>query len=172
MNKVIIALATLLLAISTAHAAKLPSVKLRNTEGKTVDTAEINNGGKPVIISFFALWCKPCMKELTAIEEVYEQWQQETGVKLIAISIDDSRSADKVQAETQARGFQWEVLLDTNSDFKRAMNISLIPCTIIIDGQGEVKWQHNAYTDGDEEEIIKVVRQLASGSMDNPAREE
>lgn len=149
-----------LMFVSEIQAKKLPSVKLKTTEGKTVDTAEISNNGKPIIISFFALWCKPCLRELTAISEVYEEWKDETGVKLIAVSIDDSRSVDKVPAEMNARGFAWEVLLDTNSDFKRAMNVNLIPHVVVLDGNGEIKWQHSSYTDGGEEEIIKAVREL------------
>lgn len=156
---ILIAVGLLWIGVET-QAKKLPSVKLKTIGGQTVDCAEISNDGKPTVIAFFALWCKPCLRELTAISEVYEEWQAETGVKLIAVSIDDSRSTDKVSAEVNARGFVWETLLDTNSDFKRAMNVSIIPHTVIVDGNGDIKWQHSSYTDGGEEEIIKVIREL------------
>lgn len=142
------------------NARKLPSVELKTTDGRMVKTDEISNDGKPVIISFFALWCHPCLRELSAIAEVYEEWQEETGVKLVAISIDDARSVSKVPAEVAARGFEWETLLDTNSDFKRAMNISLIPYVVVLDGDGEIAWQHSSYSEGGEEEIIDAVRSL------------
>lgn len=148
------------LFVMPAAGRKLPSVILKNTEGTTIRTDDISNNGKPVIISFFALWCHPCLRELSAIADVYEDWQAETGVKLIAVSIDDVRSADKVPAEVSARGFEWETLMDTNSEFKRAMNVNTIPHIVILDGNGEIAWQHNAYTEGSEEEIIKVVRLL------------
>ena len=149
--------------MSAGYAKKLPELKLKDTNGKTVVTSEVSNQGKPIIISFFALWCKPCLRELTAINEVYEKWQKETGVKLIAVSIDDSRSTDKVLAEMNARGFDWEVWLDVNSAFKRAMNVNNIPHVFVIDGNGNIVWQHVSYTEGSEEEIIEVVRKLNAG---------
>lgn len=160
MRELLLIVLGILLIGAEAQAKKLPSVKLKTIDGQIIDCAEISNNGKPVVIAFFALWCKPCLRELTAISEVYEEWQEETGVKLIAVSIDDSRSTDKVSAEVNARGFVWETLLDTNSDFKRAMNVNTIPHTVVVDGNGEIKWQHSSYTDGGEEEIIQAVREL------------
>lgn len=160
MKRIIFIALGLLLIGAEIEAKKLPSTKLKTISGQTVDCSEISNDGKPVIIAFFALWCKPCLRELTAISEVYEEWQEETGVKLVAVSIDDSRSTDKVFAEVSARGFVWETLLDTNSDFKRAMNVNIIPHTVVVDGNGEIKWQHSSYTDGGEEDIIQAVREL------------
>ena len=72
----------------------LPSVSIKSIEGKTINTDGFENQGNPIVISFWATWCKPCAKELNAISEVYDDWQEETGVKVIAVSIDDSRNAD------------------------------------------------------------------------------
>ena len=77
----------LLLAIMAISAltisAQLPNVKLQDINGKTVQTGTISNNGKPIIISFWATWCKPCLRELKAIHEVYPDWQEETGVKML-----------------------------------------------------------------------------------------
>ena len=68
---------------------KVPSVSLKDMDGNSINTAEVSNDGKPIVISFWATWCKPCRLELSTIAEEYDDWQEETGVKLIAISIDD-----------------------------------------------------------------------------------
>ena len=68
-------------------------MELKDINGKAVNTAELSNDGKPFIISFFASWCKPCNRELSNIAEVYEDWQDETGVKLFAVSIDEAQNA-------------------------------------------------------------------------------
>jgi len=138
----------------------LPSADLKTLNGKKFNTQSMDNEGKPIIICFFATWCKPCMIELSAIADVYEDWQTETGVKIYAISIDDSRSASKVLPLVKAQNWDYEFLLDENSDFKRAMNVNDIPHTFVLNGNKEIIWQHTSYSLGAEEEYIKVVRKL------------
>ncbi|HAQ65822.1 MAG TPA: alkyl hydroperoxide reductase [Bacteroidales bacterium] len=142
---------------------KLPSIDVKNADGQTVNTATLSNDGKPMIISFWALWCKPCIKELTTIAEVYDEWQEETGVKIIAVSIDDARSSSKVKPTADGKGWSYELLLDQNSDFKRAMNVNLIPHTFLVNGKGEIVWQHTSFSEGSELELIELVRKLNRG---------
>jgi cytochrome c biogenesis protein CcmG/thiol:disulfide interchange protein DsbE len=144
---------------------KLPSVSVKNLAGETVITAELSNNGKPMIISFWALWCKPCINELTTIADVYDDWTAETGVKLIAVSIDDSRSTAKVGPTVNAKGWEYEVLLDANGDFKRAMNVNMIPHTFLVNGNGEIVWQHTSFSEGSELELIEMVRKLNAGQL-------
>ena len=152
-------LATMLAFVCNA-AAQLPSVSLKDLSGKTVNTAELKNDGKPFIIDFFATWCKPCNRELDAIAEVYEDWQEETGVKIFAVSIDEARNSNKVKPGVDNHGWEYEVLLDPNSDFKRALGIQMIPYVLIVDGKGNIVYKHNGYTDGAEQELIEKVREL------------
>ena len=155
-------LTTYMLVVASALAiyAQLPSVTLKTMDGKTVNTAELSNDGKPFIIDFFATWCKPCNRELDAIAEVYEDWQKETGVKIIAVSIDQAQNINKVKPLVENHGWEYEVLLDPNSDFKRALGIQMIPYVLIVDGKGNIVYKHNGYTDGAETELIKKVREL------------
>ena len=157
--KRILTLLALFTAVLTAS-AQLPSVTLKDISGKTVNTAQLQNGGKPIIIDFFATWCKPCNRELSAIAEVYDEWVDETGVKLIAISIDEAQNVNKVKPLVDQNGWPYEVLLDVNGDLKRALGIQMIPYTLILDGQGKVVYKHNGYTDGAEQELIDKVREL------------
>ena len=147
------------LIVPVAH-AHLPQVELKDLQGKSVNTSKLNNEGKPFIISFFATWCKPCLRELKAINEVYEDWQEETSVKLIAVSIDEGQNTDRVKPLMDALGLEYEVLLDPNGDFKRAMNVNMIPHVFVIDGKGNVAYAHTGYTEGGEQELIAKVREL------------
>lgn len=114
-------LAIALIMASTSAFAQLPSVMLKTLDGKTIDTSKLNNDGKPFIISFFATWCKPCNRELKAIHEKYADWQDETGVKVIAISIDQAQNINKVKPLVDSEEWEYEVLLDPNSDFSLSL---------------------------------------------------
>ena len=86
--------------------------------------------------------------------------EEETGVKLFAVSIDQAQNINKVKPLVDGNGWEYDVLLDPNSDFKRALGIQMIPYVLIVDGNGKIVYQHNGYTDGAEEELIEVVRKL------------
>ncbi len=142
---------------------KLPSVEVRTLEGTMFNTADISNDGKPVIICFWATWCKPCIKEHDAINDVYEDWVDETGVKLYSVSIDNSRSSNRVKPFVNGKGWEFDFLLDINGDFKRAMGVNVPPHTFILNGNNEIVWQHVGYLDGDEDEYIEIVEKLING---------
>lgn len=142
---------------------QIPSVDVKTTDLKSFNTSKISNDEKPIILSFWATWCKPCIKELDAIAENYEDWQDETGVKLVAISIDNSRSMGRVAPFINGKDWDYEVYLDPNGDFKRAMNVVNVPHTFLIDGKGNIVWQHTTYADGDEEELYELIKKLAAG---------
>ncbi len=140
---------------------QLPSATLKTLEGKTINASQLNNNGKPYIISFFALWCKPCLRELNAINEVYEDWQEETGVKIIAVSIDEAQNSYKVAPAINGFGWDYEVLLDNNKESMRAMNVTLVPCLFIMDGNNKIVLRKSSYTDGSEAELIAEIRKLS-----------
>ena len=150
----------LLWSVMGSAFAQLPSVKLKDINGKVIDTATLSNDGKPFIISFFASRCKPCNRELKAINEVYADWQDETGVRLVAISIDEAQNAQKVKPMVDAAGWEYQVLLDPNSDFRRAMGVNMIPHVFVIDGNGKIVESRSGYTEGGEQHLIEKVREL------------
>ena len=152
----------MLFATAQTISAQLPSFKLKTIDGKTVSTDTLRNDGKPFIISFFATWCNPCNRELSAIAEVYDEWQKETGVKLYAVSIDKAQNANKVKPLVNQNGWPYEVMLDPNSEFRKSFGGEMIPFVIICDGNGKIIEKYNGYTEGSEEEIIEKVRELTS----------
>ena len=148
----------LLFAVQSTF-AQLPQVTLKTMDGKAVRVDTLSNGGKPFIIDFFATWCKPCNRELDAISEVYADWQEETGVKIFAVSIDQGQNIHKVKPLVDNHGWEYDVLLDPNSDLRRAFGIQNIPYVLLVDGQGTIVYRHMGYTDGEETELIEKVRE-------------
>ncbi len=139
----------------------LPSVDIKTLTGETFNTKNISNADGPIFLSFWATWCKPCIKELIAIDENYADWQDELGVKVYAVSIDDAKSMSRVAPFVNGRAWEFDVLLDPNSDFKRAMNVINVPHAFILDKNGKVVWQHNSYAPGDEDEVYEVLKKYS-----------
>ncbi len=153
-------LAVAAICISITANAQLPSVQLKDISGKPVDSATLSNDGKPFIISFWATWCKPCIRELSAIHDVYPDWVDETGVKVYAISIDEAQNSTKVKPLADARGWEYEILLDQSGDFARSLGCQNPPHVVVVDGNGKIVESHSGYTEGSEDHLIELVRQL------------
>ena len=150
----------------TPSSSALPAVVLKDLQGENVDMSELSNDGNPIVISFWATWCHPCVNELTAINDLLPDWEDETNVKIYAVSIDDARNTSRVAPFANGRNWDFDVLLDTNKDFYRAMNVVNVPHTFLLDGDLNVVYQHTSYTPGDEDELYEHIIELVEGSDD------
>jgi thioredoxin-related protein len=83
-------------------------------------------------------------------------------MQIVAVSIDDSRSATKVKPAVEGQRWEYDVLLDVNQDLKRQLNIQSVPFTLLVDANGKIVYTHSGYVDGDEyileEEIQKLLK--------------
>lgn len=140
---------------------KLPAVTLKDMNGNDVVTNNLGFTG-PVVISFWATWCAPCKRELNTIHELYTDWQTETGVQLVAVSIDDEKTKNQVPVYVNGKSWEYLVLMDPNGDFKRAMGVNNVPHTFLIDKEGNIVYSHNNYAPGDEEKLYEKIKALAA----------
>ena len=132
---------TLLFAFLTCTMAQIPSVKVENTKGAQVNTSSLVNHKTPMIISFWATTCKPCIRELDAIN--------------------DSRSTAKARALAEGHGWDDFIMLyDKNQEFMRAMNVSLTPQVYVVDADGKIVYSHIGYAPGSELELLKAIKKL------------
>jgi peroxiredoxin len=162
MKHVLLVLAAALISMSSYAQGTLPNITLRDLDGNTVQTASLSNDGKPILICFWATWCSPCKKELNTYAELYDDWREETGVKIYAVTVDDQRTVGSVAPYVNGQSWEYEILLDTNKQFQQAMGVTAPPHTFLLDGNGKIVWQHSGYMSGDEEEVYKELLKLKS----------
>lgn len=160
MKNIFLSLILLVSTLSFSQSLQIPSVQIKTVDGKAFNTKDIKHDG-PIIIDFWATWCKPCVLELNTIAEDYADLVEETGVKIYAVSIDNSRTSARVAPFVNTNEWEYEVLLDPNSDFKRAMNVVNVPHVFIYDKNGKLVEQHTSYSPGDEDHLYELIRKLA-----------
>lgn len=149
--------------VSAEEGNPVPSLELENLNGQNVELEEHIDSDKITVISFWATWCSPCKRELENIYHLLPDWREKYEVEFIAISVDDSRTADNVEPYVNGRGWDFQVFKDQNQDSKRAFNFSNVPYSVIVNKDGIVTHNHSGYSEGDEYVIEEHLEKLQAG---------
>ena len=153
---------TFLFSVSlVAQNKSLPSVDIKNLDGKSINIQDFANDGKITVLSFWATWCIPCQNELDAIADLYPEWQEDYGVELVAITIDTRRQLAKVKPIITQKGWEYTFLSDEKQSLQQALNFQAITQTFVLDKNGEIVYSHSGYIEGDEEELGDFLKELA-----------
>ncbi|MCB0542965.1 MAG: TlpA family protein disulfide reductase [Saprospiraceae bacterium] len=161
MKKTLLVLAACSIALATnAQNKTLPSANVKTLEGQSMNVQSIAESGKITVISFWATWCSPCKKELDAIKDYYEEWQENYDMELVAVSVDDTRTAAKIPAMVKEKGWEYRVLIDSNKEFQQTANVSSVPHTLLLDQNGNIVFEHVGYAPGDELELEEKIKEL------------
>lgn len=148
---------SLIFIVSLFYAQEVPNVSINTLNGEKINVSKIDSS-TPVVMSFWATWCLPCMEELTTINEKYEDWQKENKFTMYAVSTDDARTASKVKTVVKSKGWPYTILLDSNQTLKRALNINSVPHVILVH-KGKIVYSHIGYSAGDEDELIEKIKE-------------
>ena len=154
--KKILCLLCFVMAAITVSAQQLPDVKVENAQGKVVSVRSLAQG-KPMIISYWSIACKPCIQELNAINDALADWKSEADLEVIAVSVDDARLKASAKAIASSRGWEFICVYDENQELKRAMNVSLTPQSFVVDAEGNIIYSHSGYTPGSEQELFDKI---------------
>jgi thiol-disulfide isomerase/thioredoxin len=152
-------LITFIFSLSINSQSVLPDISLNTLNGEEINIKSISNNDKIAVVSLWATWCVPCIKELDAISEYYEEWKDEVDFELYAVSTDDGRTIKRVNAMVNGKGWEYTVLLDTNNELQRALGASTIPLTLIVKNN-KIVYRHSGYSAGVEFELFDKIKEL------------
>lgn len=151
MKKIISILVAAMAAAALCQAQEIsPNAIVKDLSGNSVQMGDVLKDDV-VIVSFWATWCKPCQNELDALAEIEDIWADK--LRVVAISIDDARSASKVRSTVKAKMWPYEVYTDENSTLAKSLNISSIPFVMIV-ADGKTVYSHTGYTPGSERLLV------------------
>jgi peroxiredoxin len=141
---------------------KAQNFVLEDMDGDFVELSELTGEG-PLLLSFWATWCKPCIEEMKELNKIYEEYK-EAGFNLVAISTDSEKNVSRVKPFIKSKNYKFIVLLDTNSEVARLYYAQPIPYTVLLDANGSIVYSHLGYKKGDEKEIERLVKSLLEKS--------
>lgn len=147
---------------NTNTSKKLPDITITDLQGKPVKIQEYVKGSQLTVLSFWATWCSPCKRELDAIQELYPDWIEAHDVRLVAITIDNSRALTQVRPIVEEKGWEFDILVDSKQELQQALNFVAIPQTFLVDAEGNILFQHEGYTPGDEYELEDIIKEHAA----------
>ena len=147
----------ILLSVSSLSQNIVPNTKLKNLESEFIYTNDVLIENNFYIVSFWATWCIPCINELDAIVDIYEELEKDN-IEVIAISTDDARTKKRVRPMINGKDWNFKILLDENHDLKRALNIVGIPHTTITKGT-KIIYRRIGYSPGEEVDLFEFIRE-------------
>ena len=139
-------------------AVSAPGFTLEDVDGNIVNLDSLLAKG-PVLMSFWALWCKMCIKELDALRPYAAEFDS-MNITLLAISQDKTRSVPKVKPFATSHKWTYQVVLDPDNTMRELYNVQAMPTFFIIDQNKQIAFTHQGYKPGDEEAIVAKVREL------------
>lgn len=145
---------------STALAAgtEAPDFSLKNLDGDAVSLHELLEDG-PVLLDFWALWCKPCKKGLPGTNDLYKEFE-EKGLSVVAVNVDSPRSTSKVRSYVKSQRYEFEVLLDPNSATMRLYQFRSIPQLFLVSRDGTIAYSKMGWAPGQEIFISREIEKL------------
>jgi len=152
----------LLWAVLGLHAQSetFPGINLKTPDGNSVSAAKIFSREQPTLLIFWKSTSEKCCENLENIQNAWTESLAEKGVKLVAICVDCSGGWGHVKPIVMGKGWVFETYIDVNGDFKRAMNVNTIPCTILLNENLKQVCRYNGFCAGSGEMICEKVIEM------------
>jgi len=130
-------------------------------EGKRLRKFTSQPDRNAVVMSFFATWCQPCMKELPILENVYQKYKDER-IKFFLVDITEAtrtipgnENLPKAGPFLQKKGVTMQILYDTRGTVMKRYNAQTLPRLFMMDGNRQLTLTRRGFHAGEEEKFTK-----------------
>ena len=149
-----------MLVASLAYAATVsgpaPNFTLQSNAGGQVSLASLK--GKVVMVNFWATWCVPCRQEMPHLQALYQKYNS-LGFELLAVNV-EKNNAEGARKWLQETPVTFPVLFDPENQVTKLYKVQTMPSTVIIGRDGTMRFMHNGYKPGYENDYQTQVRAL------------
>lgn len=148
-------------AVGVVHAelmkGEAPNFTLKSLRGHNIKLSE--HRGEVIMLSFWATWCDKCKQNFQILNDIYLQYRDK-GFSLFSINTEDPDDLAKVRKWLKGRRVAFPVLLDPSHAVSDQYEVSEMPSTYLLDRDGHLRYVHNGFEEGYQDEVLKQVREL------------
>jgi thiol-disulfide isomerase/thioredoxin len=154
----VLALTTLVASLAWAATVSgpAPSFALQSNGGQQLALSSLK--GKVVMVNFWATWCVPCRQEMPHLQALYEKYNG-LGFELLAVNV-EKNNAEGARKWLQETPVTFPVLFDPENQVTKLYKVQTMPSTVIIGRDGTMRFMHNGYKPGYENDYQTEVRSL------------
>jgi len=134
-----------------------PNFTLKSLRGENIKLSE--HRGEVIMLNFWATWCDKCKENFPVLNDIYLKYRDQ-GFTLLSINTQDEEDLKKVQSWLKGRKVAHPVLLDTAHIVSDKYEVADMPSTYLLDRDGELRYVHNGFKEGYQDEVLKQVREL------------
>lgn len=159
-NRKSIALLIIAFAVAAPAVAEdtASDFNLRTPEGKRLHLKSMLEDG-PVLLDFWATWCKPCVKAMPKLQEIHETYK-DRGLTVVGVNEDGPRGQSKVKPFLRARKLTFPIALDLDSGVMTRMRVTALPTTLLVDQDGSIVHRQAGFVKGQEKDLIEAIENL------------
>ena len=148
-----------IMVASTAMAKDMigpaPDFTLKSQSGENLKLSEFR--GDVVLINFWASWCGPCRQEMPLLDQLYQRYNP-IGFTILGINVEEN--SDQARRLLKEVPVSFPILFDKQNTVSKLYNLVGMPSTMIVDRDGNIRYQHFAYLPGYEKKYEEQIKEL------------
>ena len=166
-RRAIVAALLLSLLASVPHAAPAARFEAKTLDGTKLDLETLRRRG-PVLIDFWATWCKPCEASIPELEALHRRYGPR-GLTVIGVSVDGPRNYAKVRPFVARHGITYPVVLDDDGRLQAGYQVRAMPTSVLVDTSGMVARVMQGFRPGEGQSLAKAIESLLGSPADSAA---